>query len=130
MPVLDTHTMAEVERIIRDVAARDIMPRFGQLRPGDIAEKAPGDLVTVADRAAEESLIAALTAILPGSLVAGEEGIAADPNVAAALRGDRPVWVVDPIDGTHNFVADNVRFTVLVALAHRGELLASWTYAP
>jgi fructose-1,6-bisphosphatase/inositol monophosphatase family enzyme len=129
-PSLDTGTTAEVERIIRDVAARDIMPRFGRLTPADIAEKGPGDLVTVADRAAEESLTAALTAMLPGSVVAGEEGISADPEVAAALGGDVPVWVIDPIDGTHNFVADNVRFTVLVALALRGELLASWTYAP
>jgi len=129
-PSLDTGTTAEVERIIRDVAARDIMPRFGRLTAADIAEKAPGDLVTVADRAAEESLTAALTAMLPGSVVAGEEGISADPAVAAALGGDVPVWVIDPIDGTHNFVTDNVRFTVLVALALRGELLASWTYAP
>jgi fructose-1,6-bisphosphatase/inositol monophosphatase family enzyme len=129
-PSLDARTTAEVERIIRAVAARDIMPWFGRLAPADIAEKAPGDLVTVADRAAEESLTAALTAVLPGSVVAGEEGIAADPGVAAALAGDGPVWIIDPIDGTHNFVADNVRFTVLVALALRGELLASWTYAP
>src|SRR5215470_16929648 len=130
MPVLDADTTAEVERIVRDVADRDIMPRFGRLRPADIAEKAPGDLVTIADRAAEESLTAALTAVLPGSVVAGEEGISADPEVAGAIAVDVPVWIIDPIDGTHNFVADNVRFTVLVALALRGELLASWTYAP
>src|SRR5262245_20555049 len=129
-PVLDSRTTAEVERIIRDVAARDIMPYFGRLAPADIAEKAPGDLVTVADRAAEESLTVELTRVLPGSVVAGEEAIAADPDVGAALGGDAPVWIVDPIDGTYNFVGDNVRFSVLVALALRGELLASWTYAP
>jgi fructose-1,6-bisphosphatase/inositol monophosphatase family enzyme len=130
MPALDARTTAEVERIIRDVAVRDIMPYFGSLGPADVAEKGPGDLVTVADRAAEESLTAALTVVLPGSVVAGEEGIAADPDVAKALEREGPVWVIDPIDGTHNFVADNVRFTTLVALAVRGELLASWTYAP
>ena len=130
MPVLDTRTTVEVERIIRDVSARDIMPYFGRLAPADIDEKGPGDLVTVADRAAEESLAAALTSLLPGSVVAGEEGISADPAVGDALAGEAPVWVIDPIDGTHNFVADNVRFTVLVTVALRGELLASWTYAP
>jgi fructose-1,6-bisphosphatase/inositol monophosphatase family enzyme len=130
MPVLDTRTAAEVERIIRDVAARDIMPYFGRLGPADIDEKGPGDLVTVADRTAEESLTAALTTVLPGSVVAGEEGISADPAIGDSIAGDVPVWIVDPIDGTHNFVADNVRFAVLVALALRGELLASWTYAP
>jgi fructose-1,6-bisphosphatase/inositol monophosphatase family enzyme len=129
-PVLDPRTTDEVERIIRTVAERDIMPYFGRLEPHHIDEKGPGDFVTVADRAAEASLTAALTALLPGSVVAGEEGIAADPAVAAALSGEAPVWIIDPIDGTHNFVAGNVRFTVLVALAQRGELLASWTFAP
>jgi fructose-1,6-bisphosphatase/inositol monophosphatase family enzyme len=40
------------------------------------------------------------------------------------------VCLVDPIDGTLNFATDNPRFTVLVALSHRGTLLASWTFAP
>jgi fructose-1,6-bisphosphatase/inositol monophosphatase family enzyme len=129
-PVIDAHSATEVERIIREVAAREIMPYFRRLTPTDIAEKGPGDLVTVADRASEAALTKALTDLLPGSVVVGEEAMSADASVGTLLDGDAPVWVVDPIDGTHNFVSDNVRFTVLVALAQRGRLLASWTYAP
>jgi fructose-1,6-bisphosphatase/inositol monophosphatase family enzyme len=128
--VIDARTADEVERVIRTVAEREIMPRFGQLLAADIMEKAPGDLVTIADRAAEEALTSALEAVVPGSVTVGEEAVASAPDRLTALAGDRPVWVIDPIDGTHNFATDNARFTTLVALAHRGELLASWTFAP
>ena len=80
--------------------------------------------------AAEEALVEGLRALLPGSVAVGEEAVAGDPALLATLDGDAPVWIIDPIDGTHNFAVDNPRFTTLVALAHRGELLASWTYAP
>jgi fructose-1,6-bisphosphatase/inositol monophosphatase family enzyme len=128
--MIDARDMAEVERIIRTVADREIRPRFGRLVAADITEKGPGDLVTVADRAAEEALTTALEAMLPGSATVGEEAAHADPEVLAATGGDAPVWIIDPIDGTHNFARHNPRFTTLVALAHRGELLGSWTFAP
>ena len=60
----------------------------------------------------------------------GEEAVHADPRVLDALRGDAPVWIVDPVDGTRQFVHGDPGFCTLVALAHRGEVLASWTYAP
>jgi fructose-1,6-bisphosphatase/inositol monophosphatase family enzyme len=128
--VLSARDADEVQRLVRTVADREIMPRFGRLTAADIVEKAPGDLVTVADRAAEEALSTALCSLLPGSVVVGEEAAGADPRVLDVLAGDAPVWVIDPIDGTHNFATDNPRFATLVALCQGGELLASWTYAP
>jgi fructose-1,6-bisphosphatase/inositol monophosphatase family enzyme len=123
--------MAAVEEAVRKAAAAEIMPRFRQLAAHEIVEKnGPHDLVTVADRLAEEHLTASLTAILPGSVVVGEEAVHADPAVYDALHGDAPVWIVDPVDGTRQFVRGEAGFCTLVALAHRGELLASWTYAP
>ncbi|MCC3768135.1 inositol monophosphatase family protein [Streptomyces sp. UNOC14_S4] len=120
-----------VEEAVRKAAAAEIMPRFRQLAADEIVEKnGPHDLVTVADRLAEEHLTASLTALLPGSVVVGEEAVHADPGILDALRGDAPVWIVDPVDGTRQFVHGDPGFTTLVCLAHRGELLASWTYAP
>ncbi|MGK4578583.1 inositol monophosphatase family protein [Kitasatospora sp. HPMI-4] len=120
-----------VEEIIRHAAAAEIMPRFRKLAADQVAEKrGPHDLVTIADRSAEEYLSAALTDILPGSVVVGEEAVHADPGVYDALRGDVAVWIIDPIDGTRPFVQGEAGFCTLVALAHRGEVLASWTYAP
>jgi fructose-1,6-bisphosphatase/inositol monophosphatase family enzyme len=123
--------LAAVEAAVRRAAADEIMPRFRQLAAEDIVEKnGPHDLVTVADRLAEEQLTAALSALLPGSRVVGEEAVHADPTVLGALSGDDPVWIVDPVDGTRQFVHGDPGFATLVALAHRGEVLASWTYAP
>ncbi|GGY38366.1 inositol monophosphatase family protein [Streptomyces omiyaensis] len=128
--VLDGGT-TEVEAAVRKAAAAEIMPRFRQLADHEIVEKkGPYDLVTVADRAAEEHLTEALTALLPGSVVVGEEAVHADPGLYDALRGDAPVWIVDPVDGTRQFVHGDPGFCTLVALARHGELLASWTHAP
>ncbi|MER5965821.1 inositol monophosphatase family protein [Streptomyces sp. NPDC002057] len=128
--VLDGRT-TEVEEAVRKAAAAEIMPRFRQLAADDIVEKnGPHDLVTVADREAEAHLTASLTALLPGSVVVGEEAVHADPAVYEALRGDAPVWIVDPVDGTRQFVHGDPGFCTLVALALHGEVLASWTFAP
>jgi fructose-1,6-bisphosphatase/inositol monophosphatase family enzyme len=128
--VVDEQTVARVAQIIREVAREQILPRFGRLGAGEIVEKAPGDLVTVADRAAEQELSRRLTALLPGSRVVGEEAVYADVTVLDALSGPDPVWIIDPIDGTENYANANARFSVLVALARDGELRASWIYVP
>ncbi|WP_420079117.1 inositol monophosphatase family protein [Streptomyces sp. JL4002] len=123
--------LSDVEEAVRKAAAVEIMPRFRQLAEHEVDEKnGPHDLVTVADRKAEEHLTASLRRLLPGSAVVGEEAVHADPTVYDALRGDAPVWIVDPVDGTRQFVGGDPAFCTLVALAVRGEILASWTYAP
>ncbi len=121
----------EVARIIRAVAAAEIVPRFRKLAPDDIRQKDhPRDLVTTADEEAERGLSAALTALLPGSRVVGEEATARDPGVLAALAGAAPVWVIDPVDGTQNFVAGNDYFSVLVGLCRDGTMAAGWSFHP
>ncbi|MCX4514545.1 inositol monophosphatase [Streptomyces sp. NBC_01619] len=127
----ESRILALVEEAVRKAAASEIMPRFRRLAAHEIVEKSgPYDLVTVADRNAEEHLTASLTALLPGSVVVGEEAVHADPAVYGALQEDAPVWIVDPVDGTRQFVHGDPGFCTLVALARRGEVLASWTYAP
>jgi len=124
--MLDDAAVSRVAEIIREVSATEILPRFGRLEDGEIVEKGPGDLVTVADRASERELTARLRDLLPGSRVVGEEAVFEDPGVLDALDGPDPVWIIDPIDGTDNYANANARFTVLVALARGGELQASW----
>jgi fructose-1,6-bisphosphatase/inositol monophosphatase family enzyme len=122
---------ADVEEAVRKAAATEIMPRFRQLGAHEIDQKAgPHDLVTDADRNAELYLTEVLGALLPGSVVVGEEAVHADPYTYEALQGDAPVWIVDPVDGTRQFVHGDTGFCTLVALARQGVLLASWTYAP
>ncbi|MER5179303.1 inositol monophosphatase family protein [Streptomyces sp. NPDC002896] len=125
------HGLTDVEEVVRKAAAVEIVPRFRQLAAHEIVEKTgPHDLVTTADRQAEEYLTTALTELLPGSVVVGEEAVHADPATYEAIRGDAPVWIVDPVDGTRQFVHGDPGFCTLVALALGGEVQASWTYAP
>ena len=124
--------LEQLGRVIREVAQREIAPRFQQLAPGDVSHKPsvddPTDVVTAADKAAEAELTLRLPELVPGSSVVGEEAVAADPSVLDRLRGSAPVWVVDPLDGTRNFAAGHGPFGTMVVLVERGELLASGIY--
>ncbi len=119
-----------VAAIIRGVAEEEILPRFQRLAAHEVREKSPGSLVTVADTESELALQAALTALLPGSVVLGEEAAAEDPGVFDYLLGDDPVWVIDPVDGTINFAKSVPRFAVIVALVASGEVRAGWIHDP
>jgi fructose-1,6-bisphosphatase/inositol monophosphatase family enzyme len=122
---------ADVEEAVRKAAATEIMPRFRQLAAHEVDEKTgPHDLVTDADRKAEEYLTGALAKLLPGSVVVGEEAVHANPVTYEAIQGEAPVWIVDPVDGTRQFVHGDSGFCMLVALAQGGVVRASWTYAP
>jgi fructose-1,6-bisphosphatase/inositol monophosphatase family enzyme len=122
---------ADVEDAVRKAAAAEILPRFRRLADHEVDQKSgPHDLVTDADRLAERQLTEVLGALLPGSVVVGEEAVHINPATYEALQGDAPVWIVDPVDGTRQFVHGDDGFCTLVALAHRGTVLASWTYAP
>lgn len=121
---------ARVVACLREAAEREILPRFRQLADDEVMEKNPGDLVTVADVASEQCLAGLLTDLLPGSVVVGEEGCARDPSQLDRLREAAPVWVIDPIDGTYNFVHGLPDFAVMVALAVAGEAIAGWIHFP
>jgi fructose-1,6-bisphosphatase/inositol monophosphatase family enzyme len=121
---------ADVEEAVRKAAAAEILPRFRRLAAHEVDQKSgPHDLVTDADRLAELRLTEDLGALLPGSVVVGEEAVHANPAVYEELKGDAPVWIVDPVDGTRQFVHGDDGFCTLVALVHRGVVRASWTYA-
>lgn len=122
--------VAEVCALLREVAASVVLPLFGQLSDSDVAEKAPGELVTVADQEAERLIGDGLRRLLPGSVVVGEEAVAADPDLLAHLNGTGDVWLVDPVDGTANFAAGRRPFAVMVALLRDGDLAASWILDP
>ncbi|MDR1238064.1 MAG: inositol monophosphatase [Propionibacteriaceae bacterium] len=120
----------QVAEIILDVTERVIMPRFGTLASGDIEEKKPGDLVTVADREAEAEIAEALAVYTPDALVVGEEGTFTDQRIMDALPGVDHAWVLDPIDGTRNFAKGNPDFAVMLAEVVKSETVRSWIYQP
>jgi histidinol-phosphatase len=76
---------------------------------GDVERKADGTAVTAFDRDSERAIRAAVAERFPGHAFLGEEdGLVGDP--------DAPRWIVDPIDGTTNFVTGNPVWATSIAL--------------
>lgn len=123
------HLQAEVAMLMRHAATTAIMPRFGRLLASDVQEKAPGEVVTIADHESEAILTEGLQAILPDARVIGEEASESNPHLLQSLDSGL-VWIVDPLDGTANFAAGRGPFGIIIALAHEGVTIASWLYNP
>jgi fructose-1,6-bisphosphatase/inositol monophosphatase family enzyme len=119
-----------VAALIADVAATEIQPRFRKLAAHERREKAPGDIVTIADERAEAALTPRLLDLAPGSIVIGEEAAAKDPELVRRLSRDQVAWIVDPVDGTANFAEGKADFCSMVALVRGDELVASWIHLP
>ncbi len=126
---LSNSGIAEVATAIRETAAAEIVPRFQRLAEGDIEEKAPGEIVTAADRACETALTARLTSIADIPVI-GEEAVADNPGLLDVLRPETTCWLVDPLDGTANFAAGSPRHAVMVAYLHHGVTAAAWIWQP
>lgn len=123
------------ERIVAALkqAANDIiMPRFRKLADTDVRSKGGNgnNLVTIADEECERLLSRILTDEIPGSHVVGEEAVASNPRSIEALGREDWIWIIDPIDGTANFVAGTSIFCAMVALLHRGETVMAWIHRP
>jgi len=106
-------------------AAREIMRIYaGDLGVRDKADKSP---VTDADHAAEAIIVAGLRALTPGMPVVAEEEMAAGrvPTI-----GDGPFWLVDPLDGTKEFIKRNGEFTVNIALIEKARPTLGIVLAP
>jgi fructose-1,6-bisphosphatase/inositol monophosphatase family enzyme len=115
---------------MRRVADQVIRPRFRALTASQIAEKGPGDYVTVADREAEELLTAALLEAFPGTAVIGEEAVAGSPELLDGIDQHDHAFVVDPIDGTRNFVGGNPDYAVMIGELRHGLTTRAWIWQP
>lgn len=93
-------------------------------------EKSPGELVSRVDCDAERLLIEGLADITPGLPVIGEEAASADPALLRVLHGERPVWLVDPLDGTPHFLAGSPDHAVMLALVDRGQTVCAVVHQP
>jgi fructose-1,6-bisphosphatase/inositol monophosphatase family enzyme len=127
--LLDDGASLRVADLIRETAAAELLPRFRNLSKEDVRQKRPGDVVTVADEAAEQRLAVGLSAILPGVPVVGEEAVEKDPGLLDLIaRPGESCWIVDPLDGTSNFAAGMDRFAIIICLIHDAVAIAGWIY--
>ncbi|MEO7070198.1 MAG: inositol monophosphatase [Nostocoides sp.] len=116
--------------LLKEVAASVITPRFRSLADGEVMEKTPGDLVTVADHEAEDLITAALNAAYPLAVVLGEEAYAADHGLWDRYLAADHAFTVDPIDGTKNFVHGSPDHAVMVAETRGGATVRAWIWQP
>ena len=116
--------------LMKQVAAEVIAPRFRSLAEGEVIEKNPGDLVTIADREAEVLITQALSAAYPNAVVLGEEAHAADGSILERYTAAEHAFTVDPVDGTKNFVHGNPDHAVMIAETVAGETVRGWIWQP
>lgn len=119
-----------VSLLLQEVAAQAIVPRFRMLEQGDVRAKGLDDVVTIADLEAEELITSALAAMTPTIPVIGEEATARQSDQTASLNDAGNYWILDPLDGTSNFVAGSPDIGVMLALVHAGDVVMSWIWQP
>ena len=105
-------------------AGRSLVKDFREVENLQVSAKGPGDFVSRADRAAEEILKTELMTARPNYGFLGEEG--------TRIEGIDPTrrWIVDPLDGTTNFLHGMPHWAVSIALEHKGEIVAGVVYDP
>ena len=105
-------------------AGRTLKRDFGEVEHLQVSLKGPGNFVTAADRRAEEILREELSHARPGYGFLGEEG-------GRHEGADKThTWIVDPLDGTTNFLHGIPHFAISIALEREGTIIAGVVYNP
>jgi len=127
--------LAELLRLAEEAAhigggiSRDWFKREFQTR-----RKSDGSSVTDVDEAAQRAVTNHLLAARPDDAVIAEETLPDDPDVAATPRyapaNDRICWIIDPIDGTRNFICGVPLYACTVAAMWQGHVVVGVTYDP
>ncbi len=105
-------------------AGRGLARDFGEVEHLQVSLKGPANFVSIADTRAEETLYAELSRARPGyGFLMEERGIVDGPD-----KSHR--WIVDPLDGTTNFLHGIPLFAISIALEREGELIAGMIYNP
>ena len=95
-----------------------------------VARKGPKDYVTEVDRAAEEAIIEVLSEAYPDHGFIGEETGERPPLEPAGEGTPEYQWVIDPLDGTTNFLHGMPHWAVSIALEHKGKVVSAVIYDP
>ena len=117
-PVINVMTTAALK------AARGLVRDFGEVEQLQVSIKGPGEFVSTADLKAERTLRNELSRARPGYGLLFEEG----GEIAGTDTRHR--WIVDPLDGTTNFLHGIPHFAISIALERDGEVIAGVVYEP
>ena len=105
-------------------AGRSLKRDLGEIENLQVSLKGPANFVSLADKRAEEMLLTDLTKARPGYGFIGEEG-------GVRVGDDKThTWIVDPLDGTTNFLHGIPQFAISIGLQREGTLIAGVIYNP
>jgi len=90
-----------------------------------VSSKGRSDFVTEVDRAAEQAIISVLRTAYPNHSILAEESGASGPEGEADY-----LWIIDPLDGTTNFIHGFPQYAVSIGLRHRGQIAQAVVYDP
>lgn len=124
--LFDDEMLESIARIARS-AGEEVMAVYAS--DFEVRGKQDSSPVTQADLRAERVIVQALSVLTPEIPVIAEEAVAAG-RVPASWRPEGPFWLVDPLDGTKEFVSRNGEFTVNIALIEGGEAVLGVVLAP
>jgi myo-inositol-1(or 4)-monophosphatase len=110
----------QVQELAREVG-RFIFEERQKFTADDIIHKGKSDMVTYVDKTSEAKIVSALRELLPGSGFIAEEGTAVD-------NGEKYRWVIDPLDGTTNYIHGISPFAVSIALLEGHEIVMGVVY--
>lgn len=100
-----------------------IMDARRSFKPEDVEEKGLHNFVSFVDKESEKQIVDALSALVPGSSFIAEEG-------TGTHTASEYCWIVDPLDGTTNFIHGIPVFSVSIALQHKGETVIGVVHEP
>lgn len=98
------------------------MQYFNRLESLNVTVKGRNDFVSDVDRASEQEIIQILKAAYPGHAILAEE--------SGTQQGNDYQWIIDPLDGTTNYLHGFPQFAVSIACSHKGELISAVVYDP
>ena len=114
----------DTARTAARAGARELMSRWRRLEPWEVDVKAANDLVSAADRASEGAILGVIRQQHPDHHVLAEE------SGGEGLHGEEPVWIVDPLDGTTNYVHGVPHWAISIGLAIHGQPVLGLIHDP
>ncbi len=113
----------EVAKVAARQASDILIENLGSIRAEDIEKKQIADFVTRVDRESEKRILEIIKGAFPEHQVLAEE-------TGGDREKDGYIWIIDPLDGTTNYIHSYPMFAISIALQYKGEIVAGVVYDP
>ncbi|MCD6332539.1 MAG: inositol monophosphatase, partial [Bacteroidales bacterium] len=120
---MDYRSLTESVVSLTKTTGQYLKSQLGSMQDLQIEVKGQMDFVTRVDKSSEHQLVEALSNLLPESGFIAEEG-------TSTKKGERFNWIIDPLDGTTNFIHGVIPFCISIALMDKDELVIGVVYDP